>query len=384
MGIHDRDYARTGGGVGGGYGGGGMGGFRMGGGWNNKSANTWLIIINVAVFVIGALLLGNKTVDVPTQRWATVVDGVSQDDLRDALVDRSQLRQYRDASGRWYEGWALLDPQSKQLIGYREVIRRPVLDALGHFSTGKGFIELEVWRLVTFQFLHAGMGHLLMNMLGLYFFGPVVESRLGSRRVFLAFYLVCGIFGALFYLLLNLLGNVVPANLHLPGLLFQDIYTPLVGASAGVFGVLIAAAYLSKDAVILLFFVIPMKIRNAAFLLIGLETFHLLTGASNAGGNAAHLGGAAAGWFFIRRTHLLTDFFDVLAPPKNKSTVPRGTFPRAEKWGARKKTRAKVRRSSSQREVDRVLDKVRDQGMHALTEREKEILRKATDEQRGG
>ena len=57
------------------------------------------------------------------------------------------------------------------------------------------------------------------------------------------------------------------------------------------FGVLIAAAYLAKDAVILLFFVIPMKIRNAAVLLIVIETFNLLRDAANAGGNAAHLGG---------------------------------------------------------------------------------------------
>ena len=374
MGIYDRDYARAGGG-------GGMPPRSgIGGALSGKSANTWLIIVNVAVFLLGSLLFGPKQIDIETQRFAVARQGVTQEQVADGVKDRSGLVVYSDGNKR-YEGYAIKDAQG-ETIAYQEVLRRPVLDGLGHFSTGKGFLELEVWRLVTFQFLHAGMGHLLMNMIGLYFFGPVVEKRLGSKRIYLAFYLISGIFGALLYLVLNLLGNI---GLSLPGLLFQDVYTPLVGASAGVFGVLLAAAYLAKDSVILLMFVLPMKIRNAVVLLIGIEMWHLLMNASNAGGNAAHLGGAAAGWFFIRRTHLLTDFFDVFGPSKGKAERGRGTFPRGTgPKPPRKKISARVGRTPSQKEIDAVLDKVRREGMHSLSEKEKGILRKATDEQRGG
>jgi membrane associated rhomboid family serine protease len=93
---------------------------------------------------------------------------------------------------------------------------------------------LQAAQLVTFQFLHANTDHLIFNMLGLWFIGGMVESALGRRR-YLAFYLVCGISGALMFLFLNLLGWGF--HLHLPGLLFADPYTPLIGASAGVFGV---------------------------------------------------------------------------------------------------------------------------------------------------
>ncbi len=376
MGIYDRDYARAGGG--GTSARSGVGGF-----FSGRSANWWLIAINVAVFVIGSLVFGpNKTIDIPTQRYA-MNPGVSVDQRADAIVDRNLVT----IPGLGQNGYRLHDSRTNELIGYQVVMQRPVLEGLGHFSTGKGFIELEVWRLVTFQFLHAGTGHLFMNMLGLYFFGPVVERRLGSKRIYLAFYLVCGIFGALLYLLLNLLGNLIPGG-GIPGLLFQDVYTPLVGASAGVFGVLIATAFLAKDAIILLFFVLPMKIRHASILLIGIEMWHLLSAGSNAGGNAAHLGGAAAGWFFIRRTHLLTDFFEVFGPSKGKKKSARGTFPGKSQnpnppRNPRKKISAKVGRSPSQKEVDRVLDKVREQGMHTLSEKEKAILQRATREQRG-
>jgi len=247
------------------------------------------------------------------------------------------------------------------------------LEAIGHFSTGKGFLELEVWRLVTFQFLHAHdtILHLLFNMIGLFFFGPIVERGLGSRRIFLAFYLLCGICGALLYLVLNLLGNLTGTGAAF--LLFDDMYTPLIGASAGVFGILIGSAYFAGNQTMLIFGIIPMTIRTGAYLFVLLEFLHLLTGGWNQGGNAAHLGGAAAGYVFVRRSHLLRDFFDIFGPSTRR---PPGTPP------ARARVR-KPRGAAKQKDVDKVLDKVRRHGLHALTEREREILRKATEDQQG-
>src|SRR5947209_15008284 len=69
-----------------------------------------------------------------------------------------------------------------------------MLTYLGYFSATTAIDMLQVWRFLTFQFLHAGVWHVFFNMLALYYFGPLVENFLGSRR-FLAFYLICGIAG---------------------------------------------------------------------------------------------------------------------------------------------------------------------------------------------
>ncbi len=300
MGIYDRDYVRSGPSQ-------GthqppahrVARFRM------VSVNTWLIIINILVFVV-------------------------------------QLNLPKGTTSQYLLG----DP----------------LFIYGHFSTFEGFQRLEVWRLVTFQFLHANITHLFFNMLGLWIFGSLVEQYLG-RRKYLAFYLVCGIFGGLTYLLLNLLGTA--GGLSFPGVLPNHTYTPLVGASAGVFGVIMACAFISPNSVVqLLFPPIPLKMRTMAYGYVGLAAFNLfIARGQNQGGDAAHLGGAFAGYFFIRNPHLLTDFFDLFNDSRKQGSKPRGK-------------RAGKRPSES--DVDRVLDKVRASGLHSLSDREKAVLREAS------
>jgi hypothetical protein len=160
----------------------------------------------------------------------------------------------------------------------------------------------------------------------------------------------------------------------IPGLLFNDMTTPLVGASAGVFGVMLAAAHLEPKMEVIAFPIpIPMKLRTLVYVYLGLATLNLVFGrylswfplinTYNAGGDAAHLGGAIAGAFFIRRIHLLRDFWDVW----NDS--------RKERRAARNEREQAARRQ----EIDRILDKVRVSGLHALTDREKNTLREETD-----
>ncbi len=245
-----------------------------------------------------------------------------------------------------------------------------LLHEYGHFSTAKAFVDfsqghtiltLEVWRFITFQFLHSfGIWHLLLNMFGLYVFGGMVEQYLG-RKKYLAFYLVCGIFGALMYLLLNLVGSL---GLALPGALDVNPHTPLVGASAGVFGVILACAYISPNSVVQLIFPpIPMRLKYFAYGYVFLAALNLFMGGRNAGGDAAHLGGAIAGFFFIRNSHLLLDFFDILGDSR-KSKVP----------GAQGGLRPK----GVSREVDRILSKVSREGIASLTEDERRTLERAS------
>ena len=171
------------------------------------------------------------------------------------------------------------------------------LGAWGFFSAAAAIFHLQVWRFITFQFLHDGISHIFFNMLALYFFGPMIEGYLGSRR-YLAFYLLCGVAGAAMYLVLWVLG-----------FLHMGASTQLVGASAGIFGVLIAAARVAPDTTVMLMFPpIPMKLKVLAWIMIGIAVFTILGDRANAGGEAAHLGGAALGSLLIWRPDLLNVF----------------------------------------------------------------------------
>lgn len=252
-------------------------------------------------------------------------------------------------------------------------VARPLAE-LGYFSTStalfgrtdQGSSIPQVWRFITFQFLHANFDHLLFNMIGLFFFGPVVEQYLGGKR-YLAFYLLCGICGALMYMLLNLAG-LVAMKLHvnsLPMALLYDPRMPLVGASAGILGVMMAAAFLSPDSIVYAFYVVPMKLRTFAWVMVGIAVFTVFSHGRNAGGEAAHLGGAIAGAFLIRRPHLLHALFDWV-----------GMF---DPTSRTRRMRAAQRRGAvSSGEVDRILEKIRLRGLQSLSETERRILRDAS------
>lgn len=359
MGIHDRSYMQGGGGRGGSVGGFGA---RQSG---VMSFTVILIIINVGVFLLDGML--GAQMAVPVQTSPAVV-------LADRLDDGADPKVVKPAWGSQRAGSVVTEPvvdaRSGARIGEVRFEFMTPMAALGHFSTATGFMKFEIWRFLSFQFLHANFMHLFFNMLGLYFFGPVVEQWLGSRKRFAAFYLACGMMGGAAYLLLNLLGNMVG---DVPGLLPSSVYVPLVGASAGVFGVLMASAKLAGNARMLVMFVIPMKVSTGAYLLTGMAGFNLLFGGTNAGGDAAHLGGAIAGFVLIRRPHWLNDFFDIVGrkgDSKQRSGRDRGV----------REQKTLKDKQKEQAEVNRLLDKVKANGTGSLTEKEKAFLEKVSRE----
>lgn len=238
MAIHDRDYVRSdyqprrppv------------FGGMRM---W---SVTTWLIAINIAVFVLNN------------------------------LVVRDVFNAYGEFIGRIHP-----------------------IERLGYFSVTQAIAHFQAWRFITFQFLHADLNHILFNMLALFFFGPIVESYLSSRR-YLAFYLICGIAGPLMYIALWVLRIGI-----------DDPRSVMVGASAGIFGVLIAAAFIAPNAMVLVFGIIPARLRMVAWFALAYAVFTVLTAGPNAGGEAAHIGGALAGMALIKNPQFLR-FADYIA-----------------------------------------------------------------------
>ena len=177
-----------------------------------------------------------------------------------------------------------------------------VLYLRGSFSWYTAFAEGELWRLISYQFLHANTMHLLFNMWALYFFGPMVERAMGEVR-YLAFYLACGVAGPLFYILLGELGFFATPAEAGGFLQFMDALTgqpgltgwqlvPMVGASAAIYGVLIAVAYMNPGMrVQLLIPPVNLTLRTLSLVVLGLAVLTVLANGNNAGGEAGHLGG---------------------------------------------------------------------------------------------
>lgn len=228
----------------------------------------------------------------------------------------------------------------------------------GNFNIEQAVYGGQVWRWVTYQFLHADLFHVFFNMMALYFFGPMLESWWGSRR-FVVFYLLCGSCGAL----------VFTALAYVPDLLNVSEQSQLIGASGSVFGILIGGAVLYPHVrVMLLIPPIPMSLRTLAIVLIVIGVVSITVGARNAGGEAAHLGGALLGFVLIRYPRLLDGFAWL------------------KRWKGQPKRAAierQVRREEAfEKEVDRILLKVAQEGLHSLTRREKRTLKAATERQR--
>lgn len=207
---------------------------------------------------------------------------------------------------------------------------------------------LQVWRLVTYQFLHANLGHILINMLCLYMFGSMLESH-WPRKTFLWFYLGCGAVG----------GGMYPLLLAVHVLNPDPTIRHLVGASGSIMGVIAACAILFPQMRVYVWgiFPIPIRVLAVAVFVISLVVIH--EEGTNAGGEAAHFGGMVAGAIYVwSQTHI-------------------------DQWFYRFRHKRRHRQMEAQyrleQEVDRILEKVQQSGIHSLTSREKSILKKATD-----
>ena len=233
----------------------------------------------------------------------------------------------------------------------------------------------RVYQLITFQFLHGGLLHLLGNMIGLYFFGRAVEAMLGSRGM-LKLYLASGTIGGLLQVAL--------------GFAFPYFGNSVVGASAGVFGLIAAFATHAPEEPItlLLFFVLPVTFP-AKVLLIGegiiavlgvIGPFIGVTFFDPGVAHAAHLGGMLTGIVWIRMIMSPNPPFQFLSSltrspaPRRESPAP----PPKRGWKTpRKKQEELPPGEFISREVDPILEKISAHGIQSLTDRERQILQAA-------
>jgi membrane associated rhomboid family serine protease len=148
---------------------------------------------------------------------------------------------------------------------------------------GEGFMP---WQMVTYGFLHAGLLHLAVNMLALYMFGGEIERVIGPKR-YLNFYIACVLSAAL-------------AQLAVTGLTQAPPY-PTVGASGGVFGVLLAfAMYFPRRMILLVFPPVPLPAWLFVTLYGALELYLGVSGTQAGVAHFAHLGGMAGGFLMIQ------------------------------------------------------------------------------------
>lgn len=245
---------------------------------------------------------------------------------------------------------------------------RTMIDWFG-FHAGTDFL-LRPWGAVTYMFVHGGFGHILVNMLFLFFFGPPLESKWGGSE-FLRFYFVAGLGGAAL------------------GFFFAgDV--PVVGASGAVYGVLLAFAMNWPDARIWVYAIFPVKAKWLVLFAFVVSLFSTFAQPGSGVAHFAHLGGLLAAFVYLRADVGTSSSLQRLKRSARDMRRRMAIISRDEDDGPdRSRTRRSAREDESDRwspqrerelldQVDRVLDKISKEGMGSLSEEERRILDEAS------
>jgi membrane associated rhomboid family serine protease len=253
---------------------------------------------------------------------------------------------------------------------YGYPLRFPVDPADSYFALSiEGLEHGYVWQLLTYQFMHAGVLHILLNGWAIYVFGHAIEETLGWKK-YLTLYLSSGV-----------IGGICQA---LAALLWPNLFGgSVVGASAAAFGLVAAFAVLfpERELTLLLFFIIPIRLTAKMLLIVSavLAGAGLVFPASNIA-NAAHLGGMLSGVIFIRQ--FVQGRWLPWKSPVRRAAPRELVNVRAAKSGSWGPSAGKLDEEEStdhfvKSEVDPILDKISAHGIQSLTAREREILEKA-------
>jgi len=255
------------------------------------------------------------------------------------------------------------------------VVQPAELESLFAFRSGP--IAETWWTAISYMFLHAGLLHLLFNMYTLWLFGPRLEHAWGSRS-FALFYLWCGIGGAVFHAL------------------FGGLST-MVGASAAIYGVMLAYAMHWPRDEIYFFGVIPMRVATMVAFFVA---FDLVRGVMGGNGVAyfAHLGGVAFAFLYLKKPQHVSieqlrqrvspapDVSDDMTPraaPRSPSRsrnrdevddIVAQSKAAVAKRPARTLPGKRAVRDARSEELDRVLDKISKTGLMSLTPSERKLL----------
>lgn len=316
MGIYDRDYYRN------------EGPSFLGSITSTAVVCKWLIIINVAVFVLQML------------------------DFRGAFGPRGAFT----AAFALTTGVPAQPGPDEDRPGFRAA---PA-------EAPPGVLQGQVWRLLTYAFLHSPVAffHIFWNMLFLWWFGSDVEQHYGSRE-FLTFYLVSALAGGVAYVVAQMTG-LIGAGVAL-------------GASGAVTAVMVLAALHFPTRVIMLFFVIPVPIWLIVVYQVGKDFWEFLGGFDTGTAVAVHLGGAAFAFAYFKLQLRLWNLMPDLRAWRARRNRPRLRVYREEEPVAAPAPRATAPDRDEQLEakVDAILAKVARK--ENLTDNERQTLQRASE-----
>lgn len=249
------------------------------------------------------------------------------------------------------------------------------------------------WVIFTSMFLHEGFGHILWNMLFLYWFGRIVGGFIGDHHI-LPIYILSGLAGGVaYYLSIKYLYGV------------ENSFA--LGASGAINGIILASAIISPNYVMRLLFIGDVKLKWIVAVLIFMDMMSIAN-MQNTGGHIAHLGGAAFGWFYIFQLRsggtdlskpvnnifnvfktFFENIFSIFTGKKNKLRVEYKNPQKASTTKPRRKASMMSRSRkgnaasdseglSHQEKLDAILDKIKKSGYESLTAEEKDFLYNAS------
>ncbi len=247
------------------------------------------------------------------------------------------------------------------------------------------YLMYRPWSVFTYAFTHTGFFHILFNMLFFYFVGQIVKEFLGNKRL-IGLYVMAGLMGALAFVAVYNLVPRLSVYLSNPNL-------ALSGASGSVYGVAVAAAMLTPNAVIMLFGVFPIRLKFLVGAMVLLSFFEMAS--ANTGGNTAHLGGALMGFIFVSElrkgrdwgmwVNKIIDFFvSIYNKVFNRPSQPKFSYTKNEKVKVKPAVRVGNNHNDTgfegasalpnQSEIDKILDKISEKGYESLSKEEKQRL----------
>jgi len=216
-----------------------------------------------------------------------------------------------------------------------------------------GILHGQIWQLLTFQFLHGGFFHIALNGITLYSFGRIMERTLGRGR-FLSLYFLAGTLGGVLQVIAVFL-------------LRQSPYGVVVGASAGIAGVVGAFALMYPQHRIIIFPIpMPIQARTILWVAVGISVVGTILPFGGVA-HAAHLGGLLGGLLYVKYLQR--------APRPWQSPTRRSNAPIIDVKVTTPPPSEPTDFITS--EVDPILDKIATQGIHSLTDRERRILEAA-------
>lgn len=213
----------------------------------------------------------------------------------------------------------------------------------------------QPWSIITYFFLHLNFMHILWNMLFLYWFGKIIQDNIGNNAL-ISLYVLGGIIGGLLFMAIY---NIIPYYVE------RVPESLMLGASAGVFSIVVGSATLLPNYSFYLLLIGPVRIKYIALFYVLLSFFDVA--GSNAGGEIAHMGGAIIGYIYIKKLQNGIDIGQGLINFINLFNNNQVSEVRDEKD-------TNIFEESSQDEIDKILDKISESGYSSLSKDEKERL----------